>query len=375
MQPAVSKGHFPTPIPKPWLIEAESNIGGTSDRPAWARDPVLAGRLLLLDRNECRDPTLTASIQRVVRDLVPSVITDYSDPRSVYLALGKELGIGRGQIMLAAGSEAGIRELFDVFVEPNDGVICPMPTYIMIPVYCRQFGARLIPVDYVATRNGPMLNCTLLCQRIREERPRLVYLANPNSPTGTVFTVDELRRVIDEAGRNGAVMLLDEAYYPFYPSSAIPLLSEFPHLVVSRTFSKAWGMAGLRLAFLAGQRQIMSYLIKVRPLNEVSTLALAVLEQMLNRKREIEESVARLLDGKTIFCNAMRELGFEVQTGSGNFCLVNFGPFTDRVIASLEHVALFRPMNHPSLSGFQRVTTTTRECFEPIIERITAATR
>ena len=368
----MSRPGVSVPAPRPWLVDASARIDGTSDRPQWALDPG-AGGVLLLDRNENRDPVLASFIQSLVADLDPRVITDYGFAEPVRARLAADIGVEPAQIALGAGSEASIRDVFAAFVAAGDAVLSPMPTYIMVPVYCEHFGAELVRLEYQPSREGPALDVDKLCRLIARRRPRLVYLPNPNSPTGTILTTPDLRRVVEMAGNAGAVCLIDEAYYPFHDFTVVPWLADYPHLIVSRTFSKAWGMAGLRLGLLAGGGGIMSVMAKLRPLNDAGALTLATVDRLLDHKAQVVDSVSRLQRGKAHFCDAMTRLGLAVHPGHGNFCLVDFGAADVRVLEAMERVAVFRRVAHASMAGMQRITATTQELFDPVIDRIAAA--
>jgi histidinol-phosphate aminotransferase len=360
------------PAARPWLVGVGAKIDGTSDRPAWASGPG-AETVLLLDRNENRDPVLTLFIRDLVAKLDMSKVSDYGNAEPLRSKLAADLGVETKQITLAAGSEVSIRDVFAAFVGPGEAVVCPVPTYIMVPAYCSQFGAKLIGIDYERSAHGPSLDVNAMCRAVGGCRPRLVYLPNPNSPTGTVVPAADLRRVIETAAGIGAVCMIDEAYYPFHDFSVVPWLADHPNLIVSRTFSKAWGMAGLRLGMLIGGPRIMSVLAKLRPLNEAGALTLAVADRLLDHKDRIAASVLRLGDGKAAFCDAMERCNLTVHRGFGNFCLVDFGEADRQVMEAMDHVAVFRRIDHPSMVGMQRITATTRQLFAPIIRRITEA--
>jgi histidinol-phosphate aminotransferase len=360
------------PAEKPWLAVIEAKIAGTSDRPAWAIGAE-AGSVLLLDRNENRDPVLAQFLRELIAALPTSVITDYGNAEPLREKLAAGLGVDAGQVMLAPGSEASIRDVFATFVEAGDAVVAPVPTYIMVPVYCRQFGAELAGVDYRRGAVGPLLDVDAFCRAISGRRPRLVYLPNPNSPTGTVLVEPDLRRIIEAAAAVGAACLVDEAYYPFHDFTVVPWLAEHPNLLVARTFSKAWGMAGLRLGMLIGGPSIMSVMAKLKPLNEAGALTIAVAERLADHGDQIAASVRRLAEGKASFCTAMERLGLTVYRGFGNFCIVDFGEADERVMQAIERVAVFRRVGHPCMAGMQRVTATTTDLFAPLIERIQAA--
>jgi histidinol-phosphate aminotransferase len=189
-----------------------------------------------------------------------------------------------------------------------------------------------------------------------------------------VFPPDELRAIADAAGAAGALMLVDEAYHPFYAETALPWIGEYPHLVVTRSTGKAWAMAGLRIGYAAAAADVAAVLHKVRPMYETSTLAVAVFERMLDHTDEMVASVRRLDEGKQAFLGTMRGLGLRTLDGYGNFLHVAFGAKARAVHAALDGIVYYRRDSaDPCLKGFSRFSATTRERFQPVIERIREA--
>ena len=133
-----------------------------------------------------------------------------------------------------------------MYVDSGDEVIVINPTYAMYHVYSKMFDAQLVKVDFDK-------NLALPPERIIEEispATKLVCIANPNSPTGTVFPIQDLEKIIKVASKNEALVLVDEAYYQFWGFSAIDLVLEYDNLIVIRTFSKALGLASARLGYV-----------------------------------------------------------------------------------------------------------------------------
>jgi histidinol-phosphate aminotransferase len=241
-------------------------------------------------------------------------------------------------------------------------------------VYCQMYGARPVTVEYEASDRGPNLPASRVIETIRAASPRVVCLPNPDSPTGSVFAPDVLRAIIEAAASVGAVILIDEAYYPFYKGTALPWVAEYPHLVVARTFSKAWGMAGVRAGFTGSCQELATLMHRVRPMYEIGSLAASMTEAMLEHEDAVLASVHRLNAGKRAFLDAMEVLGLRVLRNEGNFLHVAFGSHAAGVHAALAPVVLYRrDFKDPCLKGFSRFSSTTATLFAPVIERIRGA--
>jgi histidinol-phosphate aminotransferase len=346
-------------------------------RPDWTKPGARDPRLLWLDKNENTDPVLAAITTRVLAEIDPRSVAVYPDCAPLYLKLAEHVGVSPHSLLLAPGSDGVIGSTFRAFISPGDRVVLTAPTYQMYPVYARMSGAKTFAVGYERGENGPFLSADALVRTIREARPKLICLPNPDSPTGTVLEPDALKSVIATALDVGAIIQIDEAYHPFYPYTVVPLIEEYPNLIVVRTFSKAWGMTGVRLGYGVASPETTGFLHKVRPNYEVNMVAVEMAVRMLTEfEGEMHASVKRLNEGRDGFLAAMGQLGLRTLVSHGSFAHVAFGDFSDAVHASLADVVLYRKdFGEASLKGFSRFSATTLEAFQPVIERIRRVVR
>lgn len=325
-------------------------------RPDWSTQTARPAGTLWLDRNENIDPDLAAVTKGVLRELDASALYTYPDLGALYAKLARVLGTGGpDQHVLAAGSDGAIRATFEAFVSPGDVVIHTAPTFAMYPVYSRMYAADARPAGYDASDAGPHLDVDRLVGEIKAAAPRLICLPNPDSPTGTVLDPPTLKRVVKAAGDAGAVMLVDEAYFPFHPETAASWVKAHPHLIVTRSFGKAWGMAGCRIGLAIAHPDMARILHKVRPMYEIGALSANMLETMLDHADAVQASVARILAGKEWFIGEMREMGYPVLPGHGNFMHVAFGADGPMIHSALAGKVLYR-QDFPNsvLAGYSR---------------------
>jgi histidinol-phosphate aminotransferase len=355
------------PIPRQPLRSPELT------RPDWQAAVPRSECALWLDKNENLDPGLLSFTSSVWRELDPLMLATYPECGLLYRKLAAWVDVPPAALILTPGSDGAIRLVFEAFVAEGDTVIHSVPTFAMYPVYCQMFGARAHPLCYERGAVGPQLDTEWILREIAEQRPRLFCLPNPDSPTGTAKTADELRQIIEACGRTGTVALIDEAYHPFHVESCALWTQQMPQLVVARTFAKAWGLAGLRIGYAVGHPQTIAYLHKLRPMYEVSTVAVTMMERMLDHVEQMEDSVKRLNDGKRWFAGQMEALGFNVLPTQGNFQHVAFGPCADVIHRALDGMVLYRKeFNDECLKGYSRFSATTAEKFAPIVEAIRA---
>jgi len=340
-------------------------------RPDWTagvpRDP----HCLWLDKNENTDPELSALTVRVLSEIPASALSTYPECAPLYRKLAAHLGLGAECLLLTAGSDGAIRSVFETYINAGDVVVHTQPTFAMYAVYCRMFGAKPVTLEYEPSDHGPSLPVETVVNTITQVRPKIVCLPNPDSPTGTVFSPDHLRRIIEAAGEVRALILIDEAYNPYYDWTALSWIHEYGHLVIARTFSKAWGLAGLRIGYAVSCPEVTELLHKVRPMYEVNTLAVAFVERMLDHSDAILDSVRRLNAGRDAFLAEMDALGLRTVHAKGNFLYVAFGERASAVHGALQDSVLYRrDSNDPCLKGFTRFSATTVQLFQPVIERI-----
>jgi histidinol-phosphate aminotransferase len=329
---------------------------------------------LWLDKNENLDSRLMALSREVMQDIPPSALASYPEAGETYRKLARWIGVAPEYLLLTPGSDGAIRLTFEVFVEHGDPVVHTSPTFAMYPVYGQMFGAHSYPIEYQRTDAGPWLDVAALCELLRAHRPKVLCLPNPDSPTGTTVPPVVLREILGECEAVGSVLLLDEAYHPFYPWSAVSWTTTSRNLIVARTFAKAWGAAGFRIGYAVAHPDTIALLHKMRPMYEVSTVAVEFMSRMLDHESDMEQAVARITDGKVLFVKEMSALGFKVLPTAGNFQHVAFGERGPAIHKALSSAVLYRAgFEHACLAGYSRFTVAPRETMMRVVDLIKEA--
>lgn len=329
---------------------------------------------LWLDKNENLDPELEGVLRGVLRDLPPHALNTYPEAGEIYRKLARWLGVGADQLLLTPGSDGAIRLVFEAFVESGDAVLHTSPTFAMYPVYSQMFGAEVHTLEYAKTETGPYLDYRIILEAVRKHKPKLLCLPNPDSPTGTTLSPAILREILTACESAGTVLLLDEAYHPFYEWTAVPWTETSRNLVVARTFAKAWGVAGLRIGYAVAHPQTIALLHKMRPMYEVSTVAVEFMARMLDKSAEMLQSVARINEGKRYFQQEMHALGFGVLPTAGNFLHVAFGAQAQAVHAALSPKVYYRAaFDSPSLAGYSRFSVAPKPVMAQVADIIRQA--
>lgn len=326
---------------------------------------------LWLDKNENLDPVLMELSHGVLMDIPSLALATYPESGDLYRKLAQWVGVDPEYLLLTPGSDGAIRLVFEAFVEHGDAVIHTFPTFAMYPVYSQMFGAKIIPIEYVQREGTPYLDPQAIFDTLQEHKPKLLCLPNPDSPTGTVLAPDILRRILTVCEATGTVLLLDEAYYPFYEWSAVSWTKDSPNLIVARTFAKAWGAAGLRIGYAVAHPDTIGLMHKMRPMYEVSTLAVEFMSRMLDKTSEMLHAVNRINQGKDFFLKEMRHLGFKALPTSGNFIHVAFGAQGQEIHAALSNKVLYRAsFDHACLAGYSRFTAAPQQVMAQVVDMV-----
>lgn len=286
-----------------------------------------------LDRNERLAPLPSWFVERLKNLLTSEVFTRYPVQDSLLSRLSQSLDLPQSKLLLTAGSDAAIKALYQAYVGEGDRVVMLAPSYAMYPVYAQMFQAEAVKVPFAADLS---LDAEQLLASICAGT-RLVMIANPNQPTGTLLPELLLHQILGRAAEAEALVAIDEAYYPFSRTTILPWVQEYPHLVVTRTFSKAAGLAGLRIGFAAGHPEVMDNLYKVRSIHDVNSMALLVAEQILDYPEVLEDYIAAVEQGKMLLAQRVQPLGLVPLPTHTNFMLIRVAQrcSPDQLVAAL----------------------------------------
>lgn len=345
-------------------------ISKSLTRPLWGTS-VRARDRLWLDKNENMDPALSLVIQDVVQHLPGYAFSTYPEMGVLYDKLARFLDVKADNLLVSAGSDGVIRSAFEAFVEPGDVVLYTGPTFAMYEVYCKIYGAVELVQEYMPSAKGLQLDMEAFLTLISARKPRMVCLPNPNSPTGTVISEAEMQSLLDSTHEVGSLLMIDEAYYPFYEKTVMSYIGKYDNLLVIRSTGKAWGMAGFRIGFGVADAKLAEAMHKVRPMYEANTVGVMVLGEMIDRYDEVLKSVGRLNEGKQAFLAFADRHGFNWFPTQGNFVHIGFGSYADRIDAALQDCVYYRrATNHPSLEGFSRFSLAPLEAMQRIMNTI-----
>ena len=301
-----------------------------------------------------------------IRDALP-LVHRYPDPLGGDLkrALAALHGVSPGELVLGNGSHELLLLLAQVFAGPGRSVVMARHGFAVYALAAQSVGAELRVAAPLPRDSAMPLGHDLeaIAAQVREDT-RLVYLANPNNPTGTWFPLAALQRLLDRLP-SSAVVVVDEAYAEFVgpgePASALALRAHHPNLVVTRTFSKAYGLAGLRVGYAVAHPGLAALLERLRESFNVNALGLAAAEAALADQEHVRLACRANAEERAWLAAELQARGHGVFPSRTNFLLVEFG----QGAASLEAQLLARgvvprPMGGYGLPQCLRITVGTR---------------
>jgi histidinol-phosphate aminotransferase len=305
-----------------------------------AYHPPLEGRTdkLRMDFNE--NPIgCSPAVRRALAKLSAASISAYPEQTTVRRKIARHFGVSAEELLLANGTDEALSLVVSMFVEPGDTVLLVEPTYAMYRFYSELADAKIIAPCYVAApvadpRFGAEMQFPWepVLEALRE-RPRVFFLPNPNSPIGSILSRAEIKRILDVAPET--IVVIDEAYFEFSGVTVIPWIRRYDNLIVTRTFSKTAGLAGLRLGCIFVRRELASVMRKAQSPYPVNAAALVAGEAAIADRWFIARTVRDVRRGKELLAKGLGRLGVTYFPSAGNFVLVHFGDRAKAIVAKL----------------------------------------
>ncbi len=284
-------------------------------------------------------------------------LTLYPEREPVEAIVATHLGLKAEQVALTNGVDEAIHVLFETFLEAGDELLLPVPTYTMYQVYASATDARIVTVQAADDLQFPFEQ---LVEAITP-RTKVIAIANPNSPSGSAATREQLLELARRAPQ--AVLLVDEAYFHFHGETVMDLVGKIPNLIVARTFSKAYGLAGLRLGLLAGPVELMRWVRRVLSPYSVNSLALVCLKAALEDTAYLDWYVSEVLAARTEFESALDGLRVRRWPSRANFILIEIGAQHAEFVRRMRSAGVLvrDRSSDPGCDGRVRITIGTRE--------------
>ncbi|HOE95765.1 MAG TPA: histidinol-phosphate transaminase [Candidatus Sumerlaeota bacterium] len=332
------------PLPEPNAFLAEIKPYEPGEQPQ-------APGFIKLNTNEFPYPAAPEVIEAIKREAADTVRV-YPDPtcRALREALAAKHGLHPEQIIVGNGSDEILRLLFHAYVGAGRNLGIVQPTYTLFEVLARQFGARTLvfPLDASEKLSAGFLAAPW----------DAVFLPVPNPPIGGVFPERDLRKLAER----GKLLVLDGAYIDFAQDhDPANLLAEFPNVVLTRSFSKSHGLAGMRLGYAMAHREIIANLNKLRDSYNVDRVTQAAGLAALAADRYYAKRCAEIVESRRKLAADLTKRGFKVPASQANFVFARHARAPEIYDALKQRKILVRHFNHSGLQGGVRITIGTPE--------------
>jgi histidinol-phosphate aminotransferase len=320
--------------------------------------PPTGGRAgkLRLDFNENTVGASPRVIEYLREHITEASLSIYPEYGEIKRELAKFFGVETDDFILSNGTDEAIQVLINTYVDDDDEVLVLQPSYAMYRFYAEVAGATVRTISYRAEKLAFPLE--ELLEAIRPST-RAILIANPNNPTGTGTSRAGIERILEKA--TGAAVLIDEAYYEFCGITALPIVNDYPNLFVSRTFSKVYGMAAMRLGCLFSQSGNVEFLHKAQSPYSVNSVAVLAARAAIQDREFVEKYVTEVLAARELMYVGLEKLGIKYYESRANFVLFQAGK---RAIALRDELrrrgVLVRDRSY-EIAGCVRVTVGTRD--------------
>ncbi|WP_158821811.1 histidinol-phosphate transaminase [Granulicella sp. S156] len=314
--------------------------------------PPLAGRdALRLDFNENTNspsPRVFAKLQK----LTSEGLTIYPERQPVERIVATHFGLDVDQVLLTNGVDEAIHLMACAFLDEGDEALICTPTFFMYDVSISMMTSGLRKVQTDDTLTFPFERFLAAIT----PKTKLIIVASPNNPTGATVSREHLLAIAAAAPQ--AVLMVDEAYFHFHGETTLGDVGSVPNLIVARTFSKAYGLANLRIGMVVGDARLIGFLRKVSSPYNVNGVALAVLPEALADEDYLNWYILQVHQGRERVFTALEELGVRTWPSASNFILMDIGTKHKELVAAMRKrgVLLRDRSTDPGCNGYVRIT-------------------
>ncbi len=332
--------------------------------------PPLEGRggKLRLDFNE-NTRGCSSRVRRALARIGTTAISIYPEQETARWKLAAMFRVAADQLLLTNGTDEALHLITNTFVENRDTVLLVEPTFAMYRFYSELAGARIKALRYDETMEFPM------AEALKELKlqPKIFFLANPTNPTGGIVARAKLRQILAAAKRT--MVVVDEAYFEYSGVTVLPWIRKYRNLIVTRTFSKAAGLAGLRIGCVFAHRDVAAAMRKAQSPYPVNAAALIAAQAAMADRAFLTSTLREFKASKVELERGLARLDFRPFPSAANFLLFDAGENAKRIVARLaERGILIRDRSSDfGGRGFVRITVGTLAQTWRVLKELKAA--
>jgi histidinol-phosphate aminotransferase len=333
-----------------------------------AYHPPKEGRaeMLRLDFNENTAGCPPGVVRALQRAMTPAWFTLYPEYENARRTLARYFRVSPDEILITNGVDDAIKLICDTFVEPGDVLATLSPTFAIYQFFHELAGGRVRHARY---DDRLQVSAKTLLTAFGKTA-RWAAIANPNNPTGTMVDKRDLKIVLETACRT--LILVDEAYFDFSGITILPWIRRYPNLIVSRTFSKAFGLASLRIGFMFANKELAGLLRRSHAAYAVNGAAVCAAVEAIRHEEHVRGYARTIVDNRDAFCLELNALAIPYVPSAANFVLVRAGSQTGEIARRLRSKKiLVREWSFdPCLRDYLRITIGTAPQMKRLLENL-----
>lgn len=290
-----------------------------------------SGKLRLdMNENTAGAPAVVAQRLRAINRKELGTYPDYEAAR---VELARYFKVSPDELLLTNGIDDAIKLICDTFVDPGDTLLVPALTFPMYQFFHSVAGGKVVVVHHDENLRLPLDAMLVALRQPPKRRIRWVALANPNNPTGAIIPEADLKAILKAAP--GTLVLVDEAYFDYSGATVLPWIRRYPNLLVTRTFSKAYGLAALRLGLIFARRELAGWMRRAQAVFHVNSLALIAALESTRNPEAVRRHIEDLRRNRARLCQFLDSLGVPYAPSAANFVFACFGKHAPQIAREL----------------------------------------
>lgn len=273
---------------------------------------------LRLDLNENPGGLPQEFITSVLSKVTPSLVSQYPETFHFTQVLADHIGTDINHLCITNGSAEAIRYIIQAFTSVDGEIVGVVPSYFMFQVYSEMYGRKFVSVPY---NNDLTISINNIIDKLTEDTQMLILL-NPNNPMGNVYSEEEFEILFKECKEKEITLLVDEAYHYFYPKTFIKYALNNRRVLVTRTFSKLFSMAGCRLGYVCGHPEDIKYVQKFCTPHNTNAFAMLIAENILKDKNLLNNLIKNYNNGRKYLVDQLDKNNYKHVGSAGNFIFI-----------------------------------------------------
>lgn len=303
---------------------------------------------LRLDLNENPGGLSYEFIDKVLSHVTPQLVAQYPETLHFMEVLAEHIGTDIQHLCIVNGSAEGIRYIIQAFTSENGRIVGVVPSYFMFQVYAAMYGRNFVKVPY---NDDLTMSVDNIIRELTHETQMLILL-NPNNPMGNVYTEDDFEAIMKICREKEITVLVDEAYHYFYPNTFVRYALNERHVLVTRTFSKLFSMAGCRLGYVVGHPEEIRMVQKYCTPHNTNAFAMLFAEEILKSPETLDMLIQNFNEGRNYLVNTLEANGYRHKGDAGNFMFIE--PKTDayQIVSKMKNEKKILIKAYPDVGEF-----------------------